>query len=112
MLQRLYFERPATAIVRIALRDDEVLSLRAAPGDFIQVLRGGVWITQAGDPVDHVLDRDETFCVDRSGAVVVNALAPTLVAVCSRGAAAAKRVLQAQRGACKARSIPSVAQTA
>jgi hypothetical protein len=40
----------------------------------IEVESGNVWLTQAGDSTDHILKRCESFLVERSGLVVVQAL--------------------------------------
>jgi hypothetical protein len=38
-------------------------------------LEGSLWVTQAGDPRDYVLNPGEVFIVDRPTSVVVEALA-------------------------------------
>jgi len=43
-------------------------------GPAVTCLEGAVWITQAGDPRDHVLFAGEKFAIDRRGDVLVEAV--------------------------------------
>ncbi len=57
------------------LPEGAVLSLRhAAPGLLVRCLSGMVWVTQEGDSRDYILERGDTFRVERRGAVAVQAL--------------------------------------
>lgn len=42
---------------------------------------GSVWVTQAGDPRDHVLQRGQTFTCGRDGLVAVAGLEDSVVSV-------------------------------
>lgn len=55
----------------IALNPGELLRLRNAAGRHLSVVRGTVWITQAGDSCDHVIRAGEHFCFDRGGLALV-----------------------------------------
>jgi Protein of unknown function (DUF2917) len=52
----------------------ELLQLRNGRGKGVAVFDGHVWVTQDSDPQDHVLSPGESFAVDRSGLVIVQAL--------------------------------------
>jgi hypothetical protein len=45
-----------------------------AKGGVLRVVRGRVWVTQAGDSGDYVLGAGERFVASRPGRVVVEAL--------------------------------------
>jgi hypothetical protein len=51
-----------------------LLHVRDGQGRAVMVFEGRVWITQAGDPRDIVLDAGESFRVDRPGLTLVQAL--------------------------------------
>jgi hypothetical protein len=52
-------------------------------GPAVTCLEGAVWITQAGDPQDHVLVAGEKFAVNRRGDVLVEAVREARVRVTS-----------------------------
>ena len=52
-------------------------------GPAVACLEGTVWITQAGDPRDHLLTAGEVFAVSRRGAVLVEAVRDARVQVSS-----------------------------
>jgi len=52
-------------------------------GPAVTCLEGAVWITQAGDPRDHILVAGERFAVNRRGAVLVEAVRDARVRVTS-----------------------------
>lgn len=52
-------------------------------GPAVACLEGTVWITQAGDPRDHVLVAGEKFAINRRGAVLVEAVREARVRVTS-----------------------------
>ncbi len=43
--------------------------------------QGVLWVTQTGNPGDHLLRAGETFLSNRSGRIVITALADSLLAV-------------------------------
>ena len=66
----------------ICLKAREILPIEDGTGLEVRCLRGSLWITQAGDPEDRILDRGESFVLDRPGLSLVNALlGPALVIV-------------------------------
>ena len=52
-------------------------------GPAVTCLEGAVWITQAGDPRDHILIAGEKFAVNRRRAVLVEAVRDARVRVTS-----------------------------
>jgi len=50
-------------------------------GPAVKCLEGAVWITQAGDPRDHILIAGDEFAVNRRGAVLVEAVRDARVRV-------------------------------
>ena len=63
------------------LAKGQTLSLADALGVRVQALAGTLWITQDHDRRDIVLDPGESFDLDVDGQVVVQALAPSQVAL-------------------------------
>jgi hypothetical protein len=64
-----------TSAVAIRLRRDAVM--RLAPtrhGMKVHDEAGTLWLTQEGDPDDHVLEAGDTFETKRTGALVVQAI--------------------------------------
>lgn len=66
---------------RLSLAPDELVDLDDARGTVIRVARGRVWLTQYGDPVDHVLDAGDSWAVERNGRTIVQAQESTLIDV-------------------------------
>ena len=64
---------------RVALAPGDSINLDDARGTTVRVGRGQLWITQYGDPVDHVLAAGDTWAVERNGRTVVQAQSDTLV---------------------------------
>lgn len=64
------------------LRQGQVMPLeKSAPGKRVRCLGGTLWVTQEGDPEDHILSVGEVFTVSRAGRVVVEGLTPALYRV-------------------------------
>jgi hypothetical protein len=65
--------RPELRMISLGRREVLVLSGEACQR---QILCGAgvLWITQDGDPVDHILERGERFTVTRPGRVVVQGM--------------------------------------
>lgn len=58
----------------------EILRLTSQKGGIrLTCLSGTVWITQPGDPYDHMLQANETFTVNRPGLVLAQALPDALI---------------------------------
>lgn len=70
----------------------EMFSLQAAPGQCLVVFDGKVWITQEGDPADHVIGAGQSFACDRHGHALVEALEPTRLAVLADAPAALEAI--------------------
>ena len=58
----------------VLLAEREVLDIRGGKGIEVRCLGGNVWITQAGDRGDIVLQGGESFVLDRNGLALVTAL--------------------------------------
>ena len=66
----------------IHLEAGEVLDIHDGAGLAVTCLGGTVWITQSHDPADVVLDRGQSFVLDRAGLALVSApVAPAAIAV-------------------------------
>jgi Protein of unknown function (DUF2917) len=65
--------------VKLAARSIE--RIEGAKGQQITCLSGVVWVTQANDERDIVLNRGQTFIIDRSGLTVVMALKDAAISV-------------------------------
>ncbi len=71
---------------RLTLAPGDSINLDDARGTTVRVGRGQLWITQYGDPVDHVLAAGDTWAVERNGRTVVQAQSDTLVDLTGPGA--------------------------
>ena len=71
---------------RLTLAPGASITLADARGTTVRVGRGQLWITQHGDPVDHVLAAGDTWAVERNGRTVVQAQSDTLVDLTGPGA--------------------------
>ena len=69
------------------LNPGKVLRLRNAAGRQLGVVRGAVWITQSGDRRDPVIEAGGSFCFDRDGVALVQALGGEAVVVLESGLA-------------------------
>jgi hypothetical protein len=72
----------------LALRRGDALTLDDSRGALVRVLSGELWITQAGDPNDHIAAVGEPFRISRGGATVVQALGESRFVVEAAHAAA------------------------
>ena len=73
---RLDLQRPT-----LSLDTGQVLSLDDARGRTICARSGTVWITEEGRPHDHIVEGGDCWTVAHTGRIVVQALAPSLVAI-------------------------------
>jgi hypothetical protein len=64
-----------------ALDTGEVVSLDDAQGVSIQAREGTVWVTEEGEARDHIVHAGEALVVARPGLTVLQALAPSWVAL-------------------------------
>ena len=60
----------------LSLECGEVITLDDAEGVRIQARKGVVWVTEDGEPKDHIVQPGETLVVNHAGRTVVQALAP------------------------------------
>jgi hypothetical protein len=58
----------------VILRRGWLLRVDARPGAGMRCIRGLIWLTQESDPVDRIVAAGESFCFDRSGIALANAL--------------------------------------
>jgi hypothetical protein len=65
----------------LALEAGQVLTLDDAAGTRIVSRLGTVWVTEEGDPEDHIVGPGETLVVDRGGRTLLQALQPAWVAL-------------------------------
>ena len=66
---------PRNAAVDLALDSGAVVDLRPPRGGAdLTTRQGALWITQTGDPTDHILKAGESFHVEGGRLVVVQAL--------------------------------------
>lgn len=65
----------------IPLRKEQLMRLVDAEGQAVAVFSGEVWLTQEGDPEDHVLAAGEVFELDRSGLTVLHAFEDSTLAI-------------------------------
>jgi hypothetical protein len=67
---------------RLHLRPRQVFPIRDGQGVSVQCLGGALWITQSDDLKDIVLERGQSFVLDRPGLALVTApSSPSLVAI-------------------------------
>lgn len=71
---------------RLTLAPGDSINLDDARGTTVRVGRGQLWITQYGDPVDHVLEAGDTWAIERNGRTVVQAQRDSLVHLTGPGA--------------------------
>ena len=65
----------------LALDAGQVLTIEDAAGRRISARSGAVWITEEGDPKDHIVESGSSRIVVHGGRTVVQALAPSVVAI-------------------------------
>lgn len=67
--------------VGLSLERGAVIDFRPArEGVAIDLRQGKLWITQTGDPTDHVLTAGESYRATGGGMLVVEALEPSVLA--------------------------------
>ena len=54
-------------------------------GDRIDLTAGMVWITQPGDPEDHLLQLGDSLLITRPGRVIAQGMAESKIRIISRG---------------------------
>lgn len=65
----------------LALEAGQVLTLDDAAGTRIVSRLGTVWVTEEGDPKDHIVGPGETRLIGRGGRTLLQALQPAWVAL-------------------------------
>ena len=76
---------------RLTLASGQLADLDDARGTVVRVASGRVWLTQYGDPVDHVLDAGDSWAIERDGRTIVEAQHDALIDL--SGPAAARAIL-------------------
>lgn len=77
------------AFRRLSLAPRQLVDLDDARDTVVRVTRGRVWLTQDGDPADHVLDAGDTWAIERNGRTIVEAQTSSLVDLSGPGAGSA-----------------------
>ena len=72
----LHIDRPL-----IALETGQVVTLDDAAGTRVSARYGAVWVTEEGNPNDHIVEPGQELVVRRGGRTVVQALQPAWVAL-------------------------------
>jgi hypothetical protein len=65
----------------LALEAGDVITLDDAEGLRIHARSGTVWVTEEGDLDDHIVDSGDALIVARPGRTVVQAMAPSCIAL-------------------------------
>ena len=65
----------------LSLETGQVVTLDDAAGYRISARSGTVWVTEEGRPHDHIVEGGDSIVVARDGRTVVQALAPSVVAI-------------------------------
>ena len=65
----------------LCLKRKQVLKVRGGSGHAIVCHSGSVWVTQAGDRRDIVLDAGESFALERNGLAVVQAFEQSAISI-------------------------------
>ena len=65
----------------LSLETGQVVTLDDAAGRRISARSGTVWVTEEGRPHDHIVEGGDSIIVARDGRTVVQALAPSVVAI-------------------------------
>jgi hypothetical protein len=73
----------------VHLKARELLPIEDGAGLEVKSLRGSLWITQTGDPEDHIIDGGQSFVLDRPGRTLVTALLGPAVFIVQPGRIAA-----------------------
>ncbi len=73
----------------VHLKARELLPIEDGAGLEVESRRGSLWITQSGDPEDHIIEAGQSFVLDRPGLTLVTALLGPAVLVVQPGRIAA-----------------------
>ncbi|HET7730552.1 MAG TPA: DUF2917 domain-containing protein [Usitatibacter sp.] len=65
----------------IALKAGQLLTLDDAAGTRIVSRLGTVWVTEEGDPEDHIVGPGETRLIGRGGRTLLQAMQPAWIAL-------------------------------
>jgi Protein of unknown function (DUF2917) len=69
----------------VYLKTREILPIEDGAGLEVKCLRGTLWITQDGDREDRIIDRSDSYVLDRPGLSLVNALLGPALVIVHRG---------------------------
>ena len=78
----------------VYLKAREILPIEDGAGIEVKCLRGNLWITQPGDPEDHVIGGGESLVLDRPGLALATALLGPAMLVVAPGRIAARHEFQ------------------
>ena len=65
----------------LCLEAGQVLTLDDAAGKRIHAAMGQVWVTEEGEPDDHIVTMGDSLVVSHDGLTVVQAMAPSWVVI-------------------------------
>ena len=65
----------------IALEPGQVVTLDDAAGTRVSARYGTLWVTEEGNPTDHIVNPGEAYVLARDGRSIVQALQPAWVAL-------------------------------
>ncbi len=89
-------------------RYDDIRIWGSCRGILIRCEEGALWITQTGDPNDHILTPNREFIIRRRGLVIVEALQDArLVTECPDGMTVQLQWLDQPREAARKRAEPA-----
>src|SRR5260370_38224815 len=78
----------------VHLKGRDLLPIEDGVGLEVKSLRGNLWITQSGDPEDHIIEGGQSFVLDRPGLTLATALFGPAVLGVQPGRIAAPRALR------------------
>jgi len=77
----------------LELKPDSVVSIEEGAGMFVYVWKGTVWLTEAGDPRDQVIEAGQWARLSRPGRAVLSALGESAIALTSPRASGFARAI-------------------
>lgn len=81
----------------VRLKPRELVGIENASGAVVRVETGQLWITQADDTRDYVVDAGHAMRLDRDGLALITAILPSKLTVTPGAAARVDRILLERR---------------